>query len=591
MQYHRGRAGLGEEVLWDVFISYARADRAAAEPIKEKLCSFGLTVFFDIEGGIEAGDAFPQRIADAVAQSRIVLALWTPYALTRPWPRRECFMAREVGTLLPVALETLSPSDLKEFIDASYESLVGYEWAGKHFGWSQTLASIARRLEAWAENHASNPEATSVRERARRVQLEAEHVRPAIPVRSAIGLTTAAAIWEQIRVSTDSADLLRFAANFPGTSEAFEARRKVAGIFRESVVGKLPRQIWSEISESYDIADIQCFAETFTGTAEGLEARRRVAALEGAKHNLQELEQIVDALIARTGEGLKPDQIEAIEGVRDVLQSSERTLRHIENEWPRFLEDTQRRLNERICAHAQLIDGLVELYDRRRALWRNVSSVAAAAVAAAEPPMSPIRKKRAAPGCFGVLLWVFFMFVGGATILVTALGMARLGVVADAPLVDVGAAVFGLVIIPALLWYAFLIRPNRIWAARQRWERLRESVNELDLLSCSYHPRVWREYYAALKFCGAWAGSYESERWPDKQTVAWAESQGRLYINEKLPHERRLLLDEVGFDWRRWSEDKSDIPLFLRREMRTIAPVSSEDLQWLLRDLSESTPP
>lgn len=137
--------------LYDVFVSYAPEDRAAAKALSERLSLLGLTVFFDTAKVREPDDSFPPRIAHGINSSRVVLAVWTPHALTRSRTRRECCMARELGILVPVALEPLTPADLREFADISYESLVGCDWEGQNLGWSQTLTSIARRLEAWVK--------------------------------------------------------------------------------------------------------------------------------------------------------------------------------------------------------------------------------------------------------------------------------------------------------------------------------------------------------------------------------------------------------------------------------------------------------
>jgi hypothetical protein len=85
----------------DVFISYARADRALAEPIKAKLEGLGVAVFFDIDGGIDPGEPFPVRIGDAVTETRAVLALWSPHALTREWCRKECHLPNNWASWCP----------------------------------------------------------------------------------------------------------------------------------------------------------------------------------------------------------------------------------------------------------------------------------------------------------------------------------------------------------------------------------------------------------------------------------------------------------------------------------------------------------
>lgn len=91
----------------DVFLSYAREDRDRVAPIKAALADLGLSVFVDVEG-VQAGDSFPQVIADRVVAAKVVVACWTPHALTRPWCRRECLLALEGQKLVPVAIASLN---------------------------------------------------------------------------------------------------------------------------------------------------------------------------------------------------------------------------------------------------------------------------------------------------------------------------------------------------------------------------------------------------------------------------------------------------------------------------------------------------
>ncbi len=215
----------------DVFISYARNDAGRTELLKNKLQDLGLEVFFDVDGGIHAGDSFPERISQAVIESKVVLACWTPHALTRPWVRRECMMAREFGKLVPVATERLTALDLKEFIDASYEDLSDFSGQESHFAWSQTLAAIARKLDAWVEEHTNASNSHETLDRANAVRKAAHDARKNSTQASAaraVELTDVQKLWMQLRDATDPEKLVRFAESFPSTSEAFHAREHEA---------------------------------------------------------------------------------------------------------------------------------------------------------------------------------------------------------------------------------------------------------------------------------------------------------------------------------------------------------------------------
>lgn len=212
----------------DVFISYTRDDRAHADQIKRRLEALGLDVFLDVDGGVESGSSFPQRIADEIAATKSVVAIWTPYALTRDWCRRECFLARQLGKLLPIAVAPLTPGDLREFVDASYESLEDFEGQEKHFGWSQVLGSIARALDRWAELNPDHADAMNTLDRAAQVRRASIACRPIAQAALNSGLTGATAIWARTKDSVDAEELQRFADSFIGTAEGLAARTRVA---------------------------------------------------------------------------------------------------------------------------------------------------------------------------------------------------------------------------------------------------------------------------------------------------------------------------------------------------------------------------
>jgi hypothetical protein len=216
----------------DIFLSYARRDLALADPVRLRLEALGLEVFFDIEGGIDSGDTFPQAIGDAVTDAKVVVACWSPITMTRPWCRRECFMAQQQGKLVPIVVAPVRPVDLKEFVDTSYENVVDYDGVTPHFGWSQALASIARKLDNWA---LENPDAAVLEATlalAVKVRAAAAAARPRAGAPSAIGQTGAASVWGKVD-RDDPTDLLAFAESFPNSAEAFEARRRMEHLRRE----------------------------------------------------------------------------------------------------------------------------------------------------------------------------------------------------------------------------------------------------------------------------------------------------------------------------------------------------------------------
>ena len=172
---------------FDVFVSYAREERHLAEPVRVALENAGLRVFFDLEGGIQAGDAFPQRITNAIAECKVVVACWTPHSLRREWCRKECFFALRLGKLVPLALQRLPDLCLgSEFIDISYVPLDDFTGQSHHLGWSEALNAIASRIETWAKRNPDPVEAATAEDLAMKIKRASIAARPSIvPPRTA----------------------------------------------------------------------------------------------------------------------------------------------------------------------------------------------------------------------------------------------------------------------------------------------------------------------------------------------------------------------------------------------------------------------
>jgi TIR domain len=133
--------------MYDVFISYARQERQHVEPIKNLLERAGFRVFFDIQG-IDTGDEFPDVIDQALKQAAVVVAIWSPYALTRPWVKRECRVAHARGVLIPVAIKSLDPvKDVPtEFFGIHYHELFTNDVRDSSEAWQTLVAAIRRRF-------------------------------------------------------------------------------------------------------------------------------------------------------------------------------------------------------------------------------------------------------------------------------------------------------------------------------------------------------------------------------------------------------------------------------------------------------------
>jgi adenylate cyclase len=87
----------------DVFISYARADKARVAPLVAAIEARGWTVWWDPE--IAPGRQFDDEIDTALQAAKAVLVVWTPTSVVSRWVRGEARDAAERGILVPVRFD------------------------------------------------------------------------------------------------------------------------------------------------------------------------------------------------------------------------------------------------------------------------------------------------------------------------------------------------------------------------------------------------------------------------------------------------------------------------------------------------------
>jgi TolB-like protein len=123
-----------------VFLSYARADQAAARRLAHALEESGLNVWWDTL--IEGGAAFAQTIEAALERCDAVVVLWSPSAVASDWVLDEAARGRELHKLVPVTLDgTLPPLGFRQ-----YHSVDVSGWHGRSD--APEIAAIARGVAA-----------------------------------------------------------------------------------------------------------------------------------------------------------------------------------------------------------------------------------------------------------------------------------------------------------------------------------------------------------------------------------------------------------------------------------------------------------
>jgi adenylate cyclase len=96
----------------DVFVSYARSDKARVAPLVAAIEARGWSVWWDPE--IDAGQQFDDQIEAELKAARAVVVVWTPTSVASRWVRGEAREAADRGTLVPVRFEGASlPMDVR----------------------------------------------------------------------------------------------------------------------------------------------------------------------------------------------------------------------------------------------------------------------------------------------------------------------------------------------------------------------------------------------------------------------------------------------------------------------------------------------
>ncbi len=87
----------------DVFVSYARGDKARVAPLVAAIEAKGWSVWWDPE--IAAGQQFDDQIEAEMNAAKSVLVVWTPTSVASRWVRGEAREAADRGILVPVRFE------------------------------------------------------------------------------------------------------------------------------------------------------------------------------------------------------------------------------------------------------------------------------------------------------------------------------------------------------------------------------------------------------------------------------------------------------------------------------------------------------
>lgn len=105
-------AGQSQAVGWVVFISHSGIDTWVAKQIAREVEACGAAAFLD-EANIAVGEDFEERILAALDEANELLALLTPWALSRPYVWAEIGAAWSRRIPIVGVLHGLAPTDIQ----------------------------------------------------------------------------------------------------------------------------------------------------------------------------------------------------------------------------------------------------------------------------------------------------------------------------------------------------------------------------------------------------------------------------------------------------------------------------------------------
>lgn len=137
----------------DIFLSYARQDRATARIIAECLKEEGLTVWWD--ASLHSGETFDEVIERNLKDARAVVVLWSPASVASRWVRAEATLADRRNKLVPAIIQACDRPIIFELTHTA--ELSGWNGDKSDVRW-RTFVEDLFRLIASGEEQPAPPE-------------------------------------------------------------------------------------------------------------------------------------------------------------------------------------------------------------------------------------------------------------------------------------------------------------------------------------------------------------------------------------------------------------------------------------------------
>ena len=132
----------------DIFLSYARTDRAAARMFAEAFADEGFSVWWD--ASLHSGETFDEVIEQKLRDSKAVVVLWSPRSVASRWVRAEATQADRRNKLVPAIIE---PCDRPIIFELTHAAEL-CDWTGDitDMRWRTFVDDLRRLVERESES-------------------------------------------------------------------------------------------------------------------------------------------------------------------------------------------------------------------------------------------------------------------------------------------------------------------------------------------------------------------------------------------------------------------------------------------------------
>lgn len=130
--------------MHEIFISYSRRDLSTVQVLERALSEKGLSVWVD-RSGIREGDAYDTQIEDAIAQTRVVVVVWSKHSIKSHWVRAEAAYALGKHKLLPISIDQSQPP--LQFMQIQTLDFGGWKGGCDGDAFAHLLAALTKRLD------------------------------------------------------------------------------------------------------------------------------------------------------------------------------------------------------------------------------------------------------------------------------------------------------------------------------------------------------------------------------------------------------------------------------------------------------------